>query len=131
MHYDNGQERISYSGDPAAYNITIYNPINTNLETPITTEDLIAKECDGLKEMLISKNRKYGDSCARPGYPFKLSPTLAIKARLNDKIARLAQQNSDEDEDITLDILGYLILFRISIRNEEKNSGNAKSNSQL
>jgi hypothetical protein len=83
-----------------------------------TTEDKIIEECDGLKAVLLEKNRKYGDTACRPGYPFPLPASSAIKARINDKIGRLAQDNKDEDEDITHDLLGYLILLRIAQKNE-------------
>lgn len=84
----------------------------------MTTEERIIQECDALKALLISKNRKYGDTATRPGYPYNLSPVVAIKGRINDKLGRLAQNNSDEDEDLVQDLLGYFILLKIALANE-------------
>ncbi|HEY0749811.1 MAG TPA: hypothetical protein VGD26_01570, partial [Chitinophagaceae bacterium] len=49
------------------------------------TELLISQECDALKELLIEKNRAYGDSALKNGVLFDISPVEAIKARINDK----------------------------------------------
>jgi hypothetical protein len=78
------------------------------------TEYLICKECDDIKETLLAKNRKYGNSAISRGVVFDIDPVTAIKARLNDKISRWKNDNKDEDEDISKDILGYIILLRIA-----------------
>lgn len=83
------------------------------------TETLIIQECDAIRDLLISKNRKYGDSAIRRGIVFDLSASTAIKARINDKLSRLKNDREDEDEDITLDLLGYFILLRISLKQEK------------
>ena len=82
------------------------------------TELLISQECDAMKELLISKNRKYSDSALKPSAIFGISPVVAIKARISDKLNRLANDNKDEDEDIILDLLGYFILLRIATKKE-------------
>jgi hypothetical protein len=79
-----------------------------------TTEDLIIRECDAIKELLIEKNRKYGDSAISNGIVFDIPATTAIKARINDKLSRLRNDSKDEDEDIIQDLLGYFILLRIA-----------------
>jgi hypothetical protein len=86
----------------------------------MTTEDYIINECESLKLLLLNKNRLYGDTAARPGFPYKLPASTAIKARINDKLGRLSLDHKDEDEDLTQDILGYLILLRIAIRKEKE-----------
>jgi hypothetical protein len=78
-----------------------------------TSADWIYQEVGEIGETLIEKNRKYGDSIFSEGLIFDVDPELAMKARLNDKFARLKNDNNDEDEDITKDIIGYLILWRI------------------
>lgn len=84
----------------------------------LTTADKIKIECNEVMELLLEKNRKYGDSATSAGIAFNISPVIAIKARINDKLARLRNDNKDEDDDITKDLLGYLILLRIAIKNE-------------
>lgn len=86
-------------------------------EPNTTTADKIISTCDAVKELLLSKNRKYGDSALSSGIAFNISPVVAIKARINDKLARLRNDNKDEDEDIISDLLGYFVLLKIAIEN--------------
>lgn len=90
-----------------------------------TTEDLIIEECEALKNTLLEKNRKYGDSATRRGHLFNMSPVISIKARIEDKLNRLKNDNRDEDEDITADILGYFVLLRIAQKQEREATSEA------
>ena len=75
----------------------------------------IATTCDDLKELLLNKNRRYGDAALSPLRVFsKADAVEQIKVRLDDKLSRLANQQNDEDEDVLTDLLGYLILLRIA-----------------
>lgn len=94
------------------------------------TEEDIKYECDNLADMLISKNKAYGDSALSPRRIFSRSDAVEqIKVRIDDKLSRMANMKSDVDamgEDVCVDLLGYLILLRIAIKrrasrgNEEK-----------
>jgi hypothetical protein len=78
---------------------------------------LIAEECYALRDLLISKNRKYNNSALDPVRIFsKASPHEQILVRLDDKISRLRSGQLDDDEDVIQDLLGYLILLRIARR---------------
>lgn len=64
---------------------------------------------------LNEKNRKYGDSALNPKRLFsKASIVEQIKVRIDDKLSRLSNQEVDEDEDVVLDLMGYLVLLRIA-----------------
>ena len=81
----------------------------------MTTQDKIAQQCDAIKEMLLAKNRKYGDIALNPVRVFsKADAAEQIKVRLDDKLSRLRSSQSDEDEDVIADLIGYLILLRIA-----------------
>jgi len=74
----------------------------------------IAEECDAIKAMLLEKNRNYGSSALDPVRVFsKASSVEQILVRLDDKLSRLARGN-EADEDVILDLLGYLVLLRIA-----------------
>jgi hypothetical protein len=89
-------------------------------KTPLKqTADYIIEECENIKNLLLEKNRKYGDSATRKGMVFNLQASTAIKDRINDKLSRLRNDNKDEDEDIILDLLGYFILLRIALKKEQ------------
>ena len=81
------------------------------------TQTLISATCDEIKEMLLAKNRRYGNSALEPVRIFsKASAYEQILVRLDDKLSRLRAQQSDEDEDVISDLIGYLILLKISQR---------------
>ena len=87
----------------------------------MTAEDVakgIAEECDSLKALLLEKNRKYGNSALEPARVFsKASATEQILVRIDDKLSRIRTSGqSGPDEDTVLDLVGYLILLRVSRR---------------
>lgn len=81
----------------------------------------IAETCDAIKELLLAKNRKYGDSALNPMRVFSnASPTEQIRVRLDDKLSRLKNMQEDEDEDVITDLIGYLVLYKIAITQQER-----------
>lgn len=80
---------------------------------------LIAEECDAVKELLISKNKEYGNSAIQPKRMFSnSSPVEQIKVRIDDKLSRIqnfsANSFSTDSEDAVKDLIGYLILLRVA-----------------
>jgi hypothetical protein len=65
--------------------------------------------------MLIEKNIAYGDSALNPLRVFAkdIDTRAQILVRLDDKLSRLSR-GSAAGEDVILDLLGYLILYRIA-----------------
>lgn len=87
-----------------------------NKQPPETkSQAMIREECAHIMTVLLEKNRKYGDSAIHPQRIFsKADPVEQINVRLDDKISRLISGQADEDEDVDLDIIGYLILRRVA-----------------
>ncbi len=83
-------------------------------------ELMIIEECEALRDLLIEKNKKYGNSVIEPRRIFsQADPIEQIKVRLDDKLSRIQNQGISQlqdDEDAEKDILGYLILLRIAKR---------------
>jgi hypothetical protein len=83
---------------------------------------LIKEECDAVRDLLIEKNNSYGNSAINPKRIFsKASPVEQIKCRIDDKLSRMANDHVSKDdainsEDVTRDLLGYLILLRVAER---------------
>lgn len=75
----------------------------------------IVDECVALAEMLVEKNIAYGDSALSPLRIFAkdIDVKAQILVRLDDKLSRLARGTA-AGEDVILDLLGYLILYRIA-----------------
>ncbi len=70
-----------------------------------------------IRDLLISKNRKYGDSALNPIRICSKSDAVEqINVRIDDKLSRLRSMQKDEDEDVTLDLIGYFLLKRIALK---------------
>ena len=87
------------------------------------SEMKISGVCDDIKELLINKNRKYGNSALKPCRVFsKASPVEQLLVRIDDKLNRIMQGAGllADDEDVVNYLIGYLILLKIGM-NDEKN----------
>ena len=87
------------------------------------SETKISGVCDDIKELLIHKNRKYGNSALKPCRVFsKASAVEQLLVRIDDKLNRIMQGAGllADDEDVVNDLIGYLVLLKIGMH-EEKN----------
>ena len=88
------------------------------------TELKISGICDEIKELLINKNRKYGDSALKPCRVFsKSSPSEQLLVRIDDKLNRIMKGAGllATDEDVVNDLIGYLVLLKISMSKDKNN----------
>ena len=86
------------------------------------TQREISHICDEIKNMLLEKNLKYGDSALNPvRFLSKASPVEQILVRIDDKLNRIKQGNNGvhEDEDVINDLIGYFILLKICINRDK------------
>ncbi len=87
------------------------------------TQIEIATICDDVKELLLYKNQKYGNSALEPARIFsKASAVEQLLVRIDDKLNRVQKGAGllSKDEDVIMDLIGYLILLKIGLK-EEKN----------
>lgn len=83
------------------------------LESP--SGNKILKECYNLAEFLIQKNIAYGDSALKPIQIFsKTTAKEQIAIRIDDKLNRLTNGGEYPGDDTILDLIGYLVLYRIA-----------------
>lgn len=62
-------------------------------------------------ELLLDKNKKYGNSALEPVRVFSEADTLEqIRVRQDDKLSRLMADDVDDSEDAKTDLLGYFVL---------------------
>lgn len=79
--------------------------------------DLIRDICLDVQDLLIEKNRKYGNSALNPLRIFsRADPIEAINVRIDDKLSRIKNRQTDDDEDPELDLIGYLVLKQVARR---------------
>lgn len=82
-------------------------------------QDLIVQECDAVKDLLLKKNREYGNSALEPINVFTdLDAEQQINVRIDDKLKRIQTiRELDQihiNEDTEMDLIGYLILKRVA-----------------
>jgi hypothetical protein len=87
---------------------------------PSDTYQEICEVLDSVRDMLAAKNRRYGNSALNPIRVFSRSdPLEGLRVRIDDKISRLVSGQQDEDEDVIMDLIGYLVLLKIGQRREK------------
>jgi hypothetical protein len=71
---------------------------------------------DEIRDLLISKNLKYGNSALEPlGVFSQLSAKEGLLVRIDDKLKRIKNGSFErDDEDVVNDLIGYLILLKIN-----------------
>ena len=79
--------------------------------------DMVANK---VVNMLKDKNAAYGNTALNPPKIFsKLNSREAICARLDDKLSRIQNKGiNDLTEDTVNDIIGYLLLLKMSLNRE-------------
>jgi hypothetical protein len=88
----------------------------------MTTQNIIANVCDNIKNMLINKNKSYGDSALDPIRIFsKANSDEQIKIRIDDKLSRISRGSEFYGDNDLDDLIGYLILLKVSkVYNKEE-----------
>ena len=85
----------------------------------MNTEKLIEVECEYITNLLVSKNHAYGDSALDPVRIFSKSTAVEqLMVRIDDKISRIQRGTGYADEDTVLDLIGYLVLYRVYLRKQ-------------
>ena len=96
------------------------NMSDLDLEQLIATAPMgeeIWHECVDLAELLLRKNISYGNSALEPSRIFsRASANEQLLVRLDDKLSRIQRGDDFPGDNDVLDLLGYLILLRISTR---------------
>ena len=71
---------------------------------------------DEIRDLLIAKNKKYGNSALEPlGVFSKLDAKEGLLVRIDDKLKRIKNGSLErDDEDVVNDLIGYLVLLKIS-----------------
>ena len=90
--------------------------------TMTKTQEEISAVCNDIKELLLYKNKQYGDSALNPSRIFsKASAVEQILVRIDDKLNRIKKGAAlvGEDEDVIQDLIGYLVLLKIGLKHQK------------
>lgn len=88
------------------------------------TQHQIAKTCDSVRDLLLDKNAKYGDSALNPVRVFSKADTIEqLLVRIDDKLNRIKSGAGllATDEDVLVDLIGYLVLLKIALKRNKEN----------
>jgi hypothetical protein len=82
------------------------------------TRDLILQESEAVTKLLMLKNEAYGDSALNPAGIFAGGDAVDnLCCRIDDKLMRIKMRGiTDETEDTVQDLIGYLILLKVALR---------------
>tara|TARA_R100000458_G_C8240049_1_gene219376 strand:- start:129 stop:446 length:318 start_codon:yes stop_codon:yes gene_type:complete len=83
------------------------------------TQEAIKTICEDVKELLLYKNKQYGNSALEPSRIFsKASAVEQLLVRIDDKLNRIQKGAGllAEDEDVIMDLIGYLVLLKIGLK---------------
>ena len=83
-------------------------------------QEEIRKKCDEIRDLLIEKNKSYGNSVFDKGVLFNVDPMYAIQARINDKLNRIKSKETYMSENDLMDLTGYLILLQVYMDEVDK-----------
>ena len=85
-----------------------------------TTQDKIRRVANSVRDLLIEKNKAYGDSALGGAQVFSQVPaSVALSARIDDKLGRIKTSGiNDTTEDTVHDLCGYLVLLLIAMEEE-------------
>ena len=81
-----------------------------------------AKIAGKVVNLLAEKNAQYGDSAFDPIRFFSdLPPDAGLRVRIDDKLSRLMRGSDtiESDVDVIEDLIGYFILLRLTMDDEE------------
>lgn len=92
----------------------------------------ISAVCEEIKQLLLEKNAKYGDSALNPSRVFSKSSTVEqLLVRIDDKLSRIQRGAGliGTDEDVVNDLIGYLVLLKIALTDKsiEETAGKVKT----
>ena len=89
-------------------------PVTSGPPIELTFERALNQVITSLSDMLLEKNRKYGNSALNPIRVFsKAEPREQILVRMDDKLSRIRTAAPGDEEDAIQDLIGYLLLLRV------------------
>ena len=84
-------------------------------------ENRITEVMRGIEEMLIAKNRAYGDSALDPVRVFSKQDNIEqLYVRIDDKLSRVQRGHEYPGDDTIFDLVGYLVLLMIAKERDER-----------
>lgn len=88
---------------------------NNIIKPQNNTEKSISDVCKDISNLLIEKNRSYGNSALDPVRIFSHSDSQEqINVRIDDKLSRFARGKEYQGDNDIDDLIGYLVLLKVA-----------------
>ena len=86
------------------------------------TEEKIKIVGQEIIDLLLEKNKNYGDSALKPANIFAKGDSVEnLCCRIDDKLMRIKNRGLDDStEDTVKDLIGYLILLKIALAEKDE-----------
>lgn len=82
---------------------------------------------DEFRDLLIDKNKRYGDSALNPVRIFsKADPLEQLNVRIDDKLSRMFYGGDCDPEDVKKDLTGYFLIQRVAELRAERDAAKRK-----
>lgn len=79
-------------------------------------DEQVKNLANGIADMLIEKNKSYGNSALEPVRIFSNADSIEqICVRIDDKLSRIKNGCNFANEDTINDLIGYLFLLKIKL----------------
>ena len=95
--------------------------VQTNGKNKMTEKEFeqkVRSVCNEIADMLVEKNKSYGNSALEPIHCFyKGTSAESIKVRIDDKLSRIMRGKEYGTDDTVKDLIGYLILLKVNQEN--------------
>lgn len=83
-------------------------------------EEQVKNLANGIADMLIEKNKSYGNSALEPVRIFSKADSIEqICVRIDDKLSRIKNGCNFANEDTINDLIGYLFLLKIKLGEQQ------------
>jgi hypothetical protein len=96
----------------------------------MTREEQIRSVGQEVIDLLVEKNKAYGNSALEPANIFANGSAVEnLCSRIDDKLMRIKNKGiSDQTEDTIKDLIGYLILLKIALHESTRQENNPVPN---
>lgn len=83
--------------------------------------DRIKRKFDSIRDLVLEKNRLYGDAALNPYSVFsKISPADRLRSRIDEKISRYRNHKAGDLESPLVDLVGCLVLLILAEEDERQ-----------
>lgn len=114
-HKESYELNVDFGAGDVAFRHSELTPVK---DAPFATR--VEATLGAIGEMLVEKNKAYGNSALDPVRVFSTgSAAESLAQRIDDKLSRIARGTEFAGEDTVDDLIGYLVLYKMAREDEQ------------